>query len=156
MKNSSVLASPTGRVKIAVYDDQVCSIGFTDEPLCSGGDPLLEKAEAQLQEYFAGKRKTFDLPLKLEGTEFQERVWQALCRIPYGSTCSYSELAAAAGRPKAIRAAAQACHVNPIGIVVPCHRVIGKDGSLTGYAGGIEKKKFLLELEHRNEEQVWQ
>jgi len=110
---------------------------------------LIKKTADQLEEYFKGKRKSFNVPLLYEGTEFQKSVWKALQEIPYGETCSYKEIAAAAGNPKACRAAGMANNRNPIVIIIPCHRVIGADGSLTGYGGGIEKKRYLLELESR-------
>ena len=109
--------------------------------------PLLRRAEEQLTAYFEGKRRSFSLPLAPVGTPFQRRVWSELQRIPYGETLSYSELARRAGRPRAIRAAGAANGKNPISIVIPCHRVVGKDGSLTDYGGGLEKKAALLELE---------
>lgn len=101
----------------------------------------------QLDEYFAGKRRQFDLRLAPRGTAFQQAVWQALQAIPYGRTCSYSELAGVIGRPQAVRAVGTANGANPISIIVPCHRVIGRNGSLTGYAGGLPRKQQLLELE---------
>ena len=101
----------------------------------------------QLDEYFAGKRRQFELRLAPKGTAFQQAVWQALLAIPYGRTCSYSELAHVIGRPQAVRAVGTANGANPISIIVPCHRVIGRDGSLTGYAGGLPRKQQLLELE---------
>jgi methylated-DNA-[protein]-cysteine S-methyltransferase len=101
----------------------------------------------QLQEYFAGTLKQFDIPLLMEGTEFQKRVWKTLQTIPYGETMSYGELAQKIGEPKAVRAVGAANGQNPIPIIVPCHRVIGSDGSLTGFGGGIENKRKLLELE---------
>ena len=101
----------------------------------------------QLQSYFAGERKNFDLALVLEGTDFQKRVWTALRNIPYGETVSYKELAEMIGSPKAIRAVGAANGANPIPIIIPCHRVIGNDGSLTGFGGGLRLKKHLLELE---------
>lgn len=109
--------------------------------------PLLAKAEVQLSEYFRGERRAFDLPLASAGTPFQKTVWQALTEIPFGATISYRELAERVGRPTSFRAVAQAVGANPIAIVVPCHRVIGSDGSLTGFAGGLEAKKTLLSLE---------
>lgn len=109
--------------------------------------PLLQEAIRQLKEYFAGQRKSFDLPLSFYGTEFQKKVWQALLDIPYGETRSYGQIAAAVGNPKACRAVGMANHRNEIIIVVPCHRVIGADGSLTGYGGGLDVKRKLLELE---------
>lgn len=111
---------------------------------------LTRKACRELSEYFAGKRRTFDLPLRLEGTPFQEKCWKALTEIPYGETVSYGEQAARIGNKKACRAVGGANHENPISIIVPCHRVIGANGSMTGYGGGISRKEFLLALEKRN------
>ena len=103
----------------------------------------------QLQSYFAGERRSFDLPLVLEGTDFQKRIWTALQNIPYGETVSYKMLAERVGSPKAVRAVGAANGANPIPIIIPCHRVIGNDGSLTGFGGGLPLKKKLLELESR-------
>ncbi len=111
---------------------------------------LLTRAEAELQEYFAGKRKSFDLPLHPPGTEFQKQVWEALQKIPYGETRTYGEVAQAIGRPKACRAVGGANNKNPIMLFIPCHRVIGSDGSLTGFAGGLDMKRRLLEMEAAN------
>lgn len=108
---------------------------------------LLKKAGDQLTEYFQGKRKVFDLPLKPAGTEFQKKVWSALCTIPYGQTRSYGEIAAQIGSPKACRAVGGANNKNPIMIFIPCHRVIGADGSLVGFGGGLYAKKYMLDLE---------
>jgi len=107
----------------------------------------IERAHEQLDEYFAGHRTQFDLPLSPEGTEFQRRVWDALARIPYGTTISYLDLAEAVGDRRAVRAVGGANGRNPLPIVLPCHRVIGADGSLTGFGGGIERKRWLLEHE---------
>jgi methylated-DNA-[protein]-cysteine S-methyltransferase len=116
--------------------------------MIKSNSPLLKNAVQQLDEYFHGKRKTFHLPLKWKGTEFQEQVWQALCEIPYGTTVSYSDIAEKIGRPKAVRAVGQANRANELAIFVPCHRVIGKNGSLTGYAGNrTNVKERLLQLE---------
>jgi methylated-DNA-[protein]-cysteine S-methyltransferase len=109
--------------------------------------PLIKKAAAQIEEYLNGKRKKFSLPLAMHGTEFQMDVWRALQTIPYGETRSYKEIAELVNRPKAVRAVGMANHRNPISIIVPCHRVIGHDGSLTGYGGGLPLKRRLLELE---------
>lgn len=109
--------------------------------------PLLAEGKGQLLEYFSGKRREFDLPLAPRGTSFREKVWAALCDIPYGETITYGQLAQRIGNPKAVRAVGQANHHNPIPIIIPCHRVVGADGSLTGYGGGLELKKALLELE---------
>ena len=111
---------------------------------------LIKEANRQLSEYLKGERKAFDLPLNPKGTDFQKRVWRALCDIPYGETRSYKQIAEAIGNPKAVRAVGMANNRNPITIVVPCHRVIGADGKLVGYGGGLEMKEFLLRLESRS------
>jgi methylated-DNA-[protein]-cysteine S-methyltransferase len=110
-------------------------------------DDAFADARAQLREYFAGTRTAFDLPVHLDGTEFQVRVWNALREIPYGTTISYGELARRVGRPTGARAVGAANGRNPVAVVVPCHRVIGADGSLTGFGGGMERKQLLLGLE---------
>lgn len=107
----------------------------------------IQRARQELDEYFSGERKSFDVPLLMMGTDFQNRVWQALKNIPYGSTVSYKDIACRVGNPKGVRAVAQAIGANPLSIFVPCHRVAGSDGTLTGYAGGVEAKRFLLQLE---------
>ena len=109
--------------------------------------PVIKEAFAQLSEYFSGKRKTFNLPLLLKGTDFQKQVWQALLKIPFGETRSYKQIAEAIGNPKAVRAVGMANNKNPLLIVVPCHRVIGGNGKLVGYAVGLDKKEYLLRLE---------
>lgn len=110
---------------------------------------ILIEAARQLDQYFAGERCTFDLPLAAQGTAFQAEVWQGLCRIPYGQTWNYGQLARDIARPRAVRAVGAANARNPLSIIVPCHRVIGSNGTLVGYAGGIERKQFLLALEQR-------
>jgi methylated-DNA-[protein]-cysteine S-methyltransferase len=117
------------------------------EPAPRGEDKILANARRQLDSYFAGKLKAFDLPLAPQGTEFQRRVWDALLKIPYGVTRSYGQQAAAIHSPKAVRAVGLANGRNPIAIIIPCHRVIGSNGSLTGYGGGMERKRLLLDLE---------
>ena len=107
----------------------------------------IRRAYAQIKEYLDGNRKTFDLPLAPKGTKFQKQVWQALSDIPYGQTRTYKEIAVAAGNPKAVRAVGMANNRNPLIVVVPCHRVIGSDGKMIGYAAGVDKKEFLLRLE---------
>lgn len=107
----------------------------------------LPEVRRQLDEYLAGRRRDFDLPLETGGTEFQRLCWEALQRIPYGETRSYGQMAREIGRPAAVRAVGHANHDNPIGVIIPCHRVIGANGSLTGYAGGLDMKRTLLELE---------
>jgi methylated-DNA-[protein]-cysteine S-methyltransferase len=110
-------------------------------------DPVLRQTAGELDEYFAGKRRTFSVPLRLSGTEFQQSVWKEIARIPYGQTITYTELAQRAGISDAIRATGTATGRNPISIIVPCHRVVGKNGTLCGFAGGLEKKTHLLNLE---------
>lgn len=112
---------------------------------------LIKQAKLQLDEYFQGKRKTFDLPLNPSGTTFQKKVWNALCNIPYGETRSYQEIAVAIDCPKGCRAVGLANNKNPIVILIPCHRVIGKNGSLVGYALGLKMKQHLLDLEIKNQ-----
>jgi methylated-DNA-[protein]-cysteine S-methyltransferase len=119
------------------------------EPAGLDADPVLAQAAGQLKAYFAGQLSTFDLPLAMTGTGFQRTVWEGLRQIPFGQTISYGELARRIARPSASRAVGLANGRNPISIVVPCHRVIGADGSLTGYGGGIDRKRFLLALEQR-------
>ena len=109
--------------------------------------PVLARGKAQLLEYFQKKRQKFDLPLRPQGTPFRRKVWDALLTIPYGEAITYGELARRIGQPKAVRAVGQANHHNPLSILIPCHRVVGANGSLTGYGGGLELKRFLLELE---------
>jgi len=109
--------------------------------------PLTDSAAKQLEEYFAGKRKEFDLPLNPKGTDFQRSVWEALQKIPYGEKATYSQVAQSIGKPKACRAVGMSNNRNPIWIVIPCHRVIGANGSLVGYGGGLEMKQKLLEIE---------
>lgn len=115
-----------------------------------GTSEVIDKAVCQLDEFFAGKRKAFDIPLLFVGTDFQKKVWAELLKIPYGETISYGEMARRIGMPKSVRALANANGANAISIFAPCHRVIGSDGSLTGYGGGLDAKKLLLELELEN------
>ncbi len=110
----------------------------------------MNQAAEQLKEYLEGKRKEFDLPFQPRGTEFQEKVWKELCKVPYGKTATYQEIAERIGNEKACRAVGMACGKNPIFIVIPCHRIIGKNGNLTGYAEGLEMKQKLLLLEREN------
>ena len=121
-----------------------------DAEISENTHPLFEKVEKELQEYFAGTRKSFDIPLSPFGTELQTNTWKVLQTIPYGETYSYKKQAETLGNPKAVRAVANANGKNRIGIIIPCHRVIGSDGSLTGFGGGIENKKYLLELEAKH------
>lgn len=141
--------TPVGILGLCARSGRLAAVKFG--PVAEfGADDVLAKTKIQLEEYFSGARREFDIPLDMPGTDFQKKCWQALAEIPYGETRSYSDIALKAGSPKAVRAAGMANHVNPIPIIVPCHRVIGKDGSLTGYAGGLEMKKFLLDMEKTN------
>lgn len=116
--------------------------------------PVLQMAALQLDEYFAGKRTEFSVPLRLTGTEFQEIIWGEIARIPYGQTITYSELAERAGVPGAVRAAGTTTGRNPVSIIVPCHRVVGKNGALCGFAGGLDRKRHLLALENADARQA--
>jgi methylated-DNA-[protein]-cysteine S-methyltransferase len=149
-----VIETPIGGVGVVARDGRIARIELRAPPPARGRGPgagkgVLGEAQRQLEEYFAGRRRTFDLPLAIEGTPFQREVWTALGRIPYGQTTSYAAIAADLGRPDAFRAVGAANGRNPFAIVLPCHRVIGADGSLTGYAGGLSAKRFLLDLEAR-------
>ena len=142
--------TPLGVITLEEEDGALTALTFDKiKPLhgINQATPLLQTAARQLDEYFAGTRRIFSLPLKPSGTPFQLQCWQALCRIPYGKTISYSQQAAMTGNPKACRAAGMANHRNPLPIFIPCHRVIGKNGALTGYGSGLPIKKFLLQLE---------
>ena len=139
-----IITSPVGPLRIAHDDVGLTRVDRTDAPLLAPGTALLHEAARQLDAYFAGTLTVFDLPLHLLGTPFQLRCWQALLTIPYAETISYGEQAERAGNAKAARAVGGANHRNPISIIVPCHRVIGADGSLTGYGGGLDMKRWLL------------
>lgn len=125
---------------------------FPADMVADNSSPLLAQATAQLDEYFNGIRRSFSVPLKFAGTSFQRRVWEELLAIPYGSTLSYGEVAARIGMPGAARGVAAAIGANRMSVFVPCHRVIGVDGSMTGYAGGLQAKRFMLYLESRNKQ----
>ncbi|MSR92219.1 methylated-DNA--[protein]-cysteine S-methyltransferase [Inconstantimicrobium porci] len=153
---SVLYKSPVGILKITSRNEKIILIEPVEDENFVKGEAIDEtnkdyklclKAVEQLNEYFQGKRKVFDLPLNAEGTEFQMKVWKALCDIPYGETRSYSDIAKAIGNTKAVRAVGGANNKNPIAIVVPCHRVIGKNGSMVGYGGGLPMKEYLLQLE---------
>jgi methylated-DNA-[protein]-cysteine S-methyltransferase len=154
MINFTTEPSPIGELTLVGDGESLTGLYMTEHrhrpPLPPGArrDPgAFEETRRQLREYFAGERTRFDLPLQMEGTDFQREVWSALLDIDYGRTKSYGDLAQRIGRPDAVRAVGLANGRNPISIVVPCHRVIGASGSLTGYGGGLERKRFLLELE---------
>src|ERR1041385_418363 len=134
----------------AMFEQQMERVRRLGFDLTEGHSPIFDRLKRELSEYFSGDRKEFTLPLHVPGTEFQMQVWEALRRIPYGSTTSYARLAESIGRPAAVRAVARANGDNRIAVIIPCHRVIGSDGSLVGYGGGMSRKKKLLELEGRN------
>jgi len=145
-----LLPSPLGELTICADDLGITAVAFPGEVEAAPApnpNALVREAAAQLAAYFAGQRTRFELPLNAAGTPFQRRVWQALCAVPYGDTSSYGEIAAAVGNPRASRAVGLANGRNPIAILVPCHRIIGGDGSLTGYGGGLERKRWLLDHE---------
>ncbi|MCK9159916.1 MAG: methylated-DNA--[protein]-cysteine S-methyltransferase [Bacteroidaceae bacterium] len=139
-----------GVIKISYAAGFITNVDFVsagDDRIGECHNFLSDRTYAELEEYFKGERKVFDLPLNLIGTDFQKKVWSALCEIPYGETCSYKDIAVAVGKPNASRAVGMANHRNPIVIIVPCHRVVGANGSLVGYGGGLDRKKWLLDLE---------
>lgn len=141
-----LISTPVGLLQLSASETMLTGVGLnaTGTPDTARATGLLAEVEAQLMAYFAGKLTTFTLPLALSGTPFQNSVWTALQDIPFGQTCSYAELAERIGKPDAVRAVGAANGQNPIPVVIPCHRVIGKDGSLTGFGGGIPMKKWLL------------
>lgn len=157
------IATPLGTLVAAATDDAVCFVEFADRrglaaqvralrahfelPIVPGGNARLAQLRRELGEYFAGTRRRFDVPLAAPGTPFQRRVWDELCAIPYGATKSYAELARRVGSPSAVRAVGRANGMNRLAIVLPCHRVVGADGALVGYAGGTRRKRWLLEHE---------
>ena len=155
MKYSEILVpGPLGTMRLLATEDALAAVylaehkGEPAHPAMPGSDhPVLREACAQLEAYFAGRRRVFDLPLDAQGTEFQRAVWSALQEIPFGETRSYKDLATRVGRPQAVRAVGAANGRNPLSIIVPCHRVIGADGTLMGYASGTERKKWLLQHE---------
>ena len=151
----ATVTTPLGRILLARtakglagawFEGQKHHPGPIDAPQAPN-DELLQRAARELQEFFAGERERFDVPLDLQGTAFQRSVWQRLLRIGAGTTRSYGEIAKELGSAKAVRAVGSAVGRNPLSVIVPCHRVVGSDGSLTGYAGGVERKRALLELE---------
>ena len=150
----SYLDSPIGPLLLAGTRHALKVVGFSRGSQARGAlpewdryDEPFRRVKRELKEYFAGKRQLFDITLEPEGTAFQHQVWQALVDIPYGETRSYGEIAEAIGNPKAVRAVGAANGANPIPIIVPCHRVIGSDGGLTGFGGGLDAKRYLLDLE---------
>lgn len=152
MKNVFVFQTKIGLVAIEDNGTEITDVNVISEnhSIEVNETSLLKNAALQLNEYLEGKRNSFDLPLNPNGTEFQKKVWAALCDIPYGETRSYKQIAEYIGNPKACRAVGMANNKNPIMIFIPCHRVVGSDGSLTGYAGGLDMKEKLLSLEKGN------
>jgi len=160
------IPSPLGPLVIGVTDDGLCLLEFTDRRMLetqletlkkrfkanmvTGKHEMIDRVEKQLNEYFEGSRKDFDLPMAVPGTEFQQKAWEALNKIPYGATRSYKQQADAVGNVNAVRAVARANGENRIAIIIPCHRVIGSDGSIVGYGGGIHRKQWLLKHEFEN------
>ena len=153
MKGTAVYHSPIGDIQLNWEDGAVVALKNADAAAkADAPNELTRQVFRQLDEYFGGTRRTFDFPYRLHGTPFQQKVWAALCEIPYGETRSYKDIAKAIGHPKAFRAVGMANHSNPIFIVIPCHRVIGSNGSLVGYGGGLEMKKALLDLERSHKD----
>jgi O-6-methylguanine DNA methyltransferase len=140
--------SPLGPLRLEARDGRLVGLWMDGDGVAAGDDPVLAATATQLEEWFAGERRSFDVPVELDGTPFQREVWTALCGIPFGETISYGELARRVGRPpSASRAVGAANGRNPVSLVVPCHRVIGANGTLVGYGGGLERKRWLLDWE---------
>lgn len=152
---TACIKTPLGMATITGNENGISVIAIADDGVVSEAIPLiLQEVVTQLNDYFEGKRTEFDVLLNPQGTDFQKKVWNGLLQIPYGKTMSYLELSKQLGDVKAIRAVASANGKNPLWIIIPCHRVIGTDGSLTGYAGGLWRKKWLLELENPSQQQT--
>jgi methylated-DNA-[protein]-cysteine S-methyltransferase len=152
---TACIKTPLGMATITGNENGISVIAIADDGVVSEAIPLiLQEVVTQLNDYFEGKRTEFDVLLNPQGTNFQKKVWHGLLQIPYGKTMSYLELSKQLGDVKAIRAVASANGKNPLWIIIPCHRVIGTDGSLTGYAGGLWRKKWLLELENPSPQQT--
>jgi methylated-DNA-[protein]-cysteine S-methyltransferase len=152
---TACIKTPLGMATITGNENGISVIAIADDGVVSEAIPLvLQEVVTQLNDYFEGKRTEFDVLLNPQGTDFQKKVWNGLLQIPYGKTMSYLELSKQLGDVKAIRAVASANGKNPLWIIIPCHRVIGTDGSLTGYAGGLWRKKWLLELENPSPQQT--
>jgi methylated-DNA-[protein]-cysteine S-methyltransferase len=149
----AIMDSPLGTLTLASTERGLASVRFGLNMPSDGAfdDAANHEAIEQLQEYFEGRRTQFDLPLDVQGTPFQMAVWDELRKIPYGSTCSYIDIARSLGKPGAARAVGMANHENPVAVVIPCHRVVGSDGSLTGYAGGLHLKQQLLGIEKQSQ-----
>ncbi|MEG2404868.1 MAG: methylated-DNA--[protein]-cysteine S-methyltransferase [Oscillospiraceae bacterium] len=150
MKSTIKMNTPIGDLWLSADGDFLIAISTVYPNLPILESEILLCTKTQLNEYFSGQRKIFNLATKAEARPFTKSVWQALCEIPYGKTATYSEIASKIGKPTAARAVGRANHVNPLMIIVPCHRVIGKNGTLTGYAGGIDIKQALINIEAKN------
>lgn len=148
MKYIDYYQSPIGLLQVVATDDALLEINFCEVPVDVRSNFLTERAILQLEEYFSLERQRFDLPIQMHGTLFQQEVWKKLMEIPYGTTVSYSEITKMLNKEKAVRAVAHAIGQNPLLILIPCHRVIGKNQALTGYKAGIDRKKYLLDLEY--------
>lgn len=149
--NYGYFKSPIGKIKIEADGEYIVGISFSDESSDGHENEAVIECKRQLEEYFLGNRKAFDLKLKFnEGTDFQISVWRSLSEIPYGEKVTYKYIAEKINNPKAVRAVGGANNKNPIGIIIPCHRVIGSNGKMVGYAEGIDKKEYLLKMEERN------
>jgi methylated-DNA-[protein]-cysteine S-methyltransferase len=154
MENALLVDSPVGPIRIVESGGSIVEVSFAPVSATpgtgsapAGASPILENAARELADYFAGSLTRFTVPVLPDGTGFERLVWTELLSIPWGATRTYGEIAAAIGKPKASRAVGRAIGANPVAIIIPCHRVIGKDGSLTGYAGGLDRKKKLLAVE---------
>ena len=164
--NIQLCTTEIGEVALGSFRGKLCLLGFRDTGMkttvddrikkalkaefVERDDEILEKTRRQLDEYFRGLRRKFDIPVLTVGTDLQKRVWKALMRIPYGATSTYGQIAKDIGSPRAVRAVGNACGANPIGIIVPCHRVVGSNGGLVGYGGGLPLKRRLLALEQKS------
>jgi len=157
MNEMTYYHSPLGWIEIQASQDAVTSLVFCDGQKNDAGNdsPVLAECVCQLDEYFSGQRTCFDIPVSQKGTEFQQSVWTVLTDIPYGKTVSYGDVAKMLNNPKSVRAVGAANGQNKVWIIVPCHRVIGANGSLTGYAGGIERKKWLIDHEKQNKNLIY-
>ncbi len=148
------LDSGFGLIEVTADDEGINSVAFVEKmdimKAVKGGNEVTEAAVTQLREYFMGERKSFDLKIKQDGTDFQKQVWQALPNVPYGETITYSEIAEKLGNSKAVRAVSSAIAKNSLAVIVPCHRVVSKDGSVGSYAWGSERKNALISFEKRN------
>lgn len=155
MKYSKTYATPIGKMTLIASEDAIEEILFDEDIIANGEEhDVLKQASKELLEYFEGKRQIFTFPITIKGTPFQERVWKELLKIPYGEIRTYGEIAAAIQKPKASRAVGMANHRNRLPIVIPCHRVIGSNGKMVGYALGLDKKAYILQMEQQYKKEV--